>query len=734
MPLGKSPILQNDLMAEGDNQKYLLFNDALVNLEDAANRALTVDLTSGDIALNQTQTTRYGVIKCEGNTVARTLTIPISVGSPPVSTNRVLAVRNEGTAAITVTHNNAGLDLLVPAATTALLYADGTDIISLGGVANAATIPISDDGVEVVAQLSSLNFAGAGYVITNTGGAVTITLADTNTDTFATLTDTPATYVGEAGKAVVVNGTEDGLEFVTAPVTGAAIKSLYEGEADTNAYTDAEKTKLAGIEAAATADQTGAEIKSLYEGEANTNAFTDAEKAKLAALEASSFKGTYLNVAALDSAHPAPAIGSYAYVDAGIGSDVENYIWDDDDSQWVKSGGTGTAETAASVKSKYESNADTNAFTDALLAKLTGVEAGATADLTAMEIEALLDAYYAGTTWRTGGGGSSVEVQDEGITITGTASLLDFAGAGVTVTDNGGGSVTITIPGGGGGTTISVPFQSKWFGARKEIPLYDPGTFGEWIQIPLSAALVDPYGFDSTNEFVIPANVTKVRLSGVINSTGANDNLWRLYLNGVQISPSLGGVNAEVTESSYSNGGESWKSGVLDVVAGDTIALYGFVANFVSDFTGWIEIEAVEHFLDTSAIPAIVSGDAGKALVVNPTEDGFLWDALPTTSMVQTELPGTTHTVDDTDLSGNVIRRMNNAAATTITVAPSLTGTEPVTFIQTGAGVVSFAAGVGVTLHSAGGHLSIADQYGSATLIPDSTTADTYYLIGNLVT
>jgi hypothetical protein len=68
----------------------------------------------------------------------------------------------------------------------------------------------------------------------------------------------------------------------TADQTGAEIKVAYEAEADTNAYTDAEKTKLAGIEANATADQTGAEIKALYEAESNTNAFTDAEKAKLA--------------------------------------------------------------------------------------------------------------------------------------------------------------------------------------------------------------------------------------------------------------------------------------------------------------------------------------------------------------------------------------------------------------------------------------------------------------------
>lgn len=48
--------------------------------------------------------------------------------------------------------------------------------------------------------------------------------------------------------------------------------------------TAAQVTKLAAIETSATADQTGAEIKTAYEAEAETNAFTDAEKSKLAGL------------------------------------------------------------------------------------------------------------------------------------------------------------------------------------------------------------------------------------------------------------------------------------------------------------------------------------------------------------------------------------------------------------------------------------------------------------------
>lgn len=57
--------------------------------------------------------------------------------------------------------------------------------------------------------------------------------------------------------------------------------------ADAKVMTSAERTKLAAIEASATADQTGAQIKAAYEAESNTNAFTDAEQTKLTGIEAS---------------------------------------------------------------------------------------------------------------------------------------------------------------------------------------------------------------------------------------------------------------------------------------------------------------------------------------------------------------------------------------------------------------------------------------------------------------
>ena len=276
--------------------------------------------------------------------------------------------------------------------------------------------------------------------------------------------------------------------------TAAQIRDLYESNPDRNAFTDAEKMKLAGI-----SGMSASQIKTSYESNANTNAFTDSEKAKLAlqsgsnsgdetnqsilgkllnnpdvnivtdlekqkviniqgvntgdetpeavlnkllsnenveqyttaekdklaGLEDAKWKGSYTNLVSLQSAYPVGEPGWEADVDAGVGDPVQRYIWDESDQQWEAQVGTSTSETAASVKAKYESNPntneysdgdkakvaaisgtntgdetpasvktkllqnpDTNNFGDAQLAKLNGIEVGATADMTAAEIAA----------------------------------------------------------------------------------------------------------------------------------------------------------------------------------------------------------------------------------------------------------------------------------------------------------------------------------------------------------
>lgn len=106
------------------------------------------------------------------------------------------------------------------------------------------------------------------------------------------------------------------------------------------------------------------------------NSFTDDEKSKLSSMESSHFKGLFTGLSALAAAVSAPVDGDYADVDAGEGSEVVRYLWDSSDSTWVPQLGVSAQLTAAQIKTEYESNPDTNAFTDAEKAKLAGLQDG----------------------------------------------------------------------------------------------------------------------------------------------------------------------------------------------------------------------------------------------------------------------------------------------------------------------------------------------------------------------
>jgi hypothetical protein len=107
---------------------------------------------------------------------------------------------------------------------------------------------------------------------------------------------------------------------------------------------------------------------------------SQAEKDVIQSLAAdSSFKGTYVDLSSLQTAFPTANAGDYADVDTGVGSQVERYIWDNSDSEWVIQGSGGGTETAVSIKTKYESNSNTEVFTTAekdLLANQSGTNTG----------------------------------------------------------------------------------------------------------------------------------------------------------------------------------------------------------------------------------------------------------------------------------------------------------------------------------------------------------------------
>ncbi len=95
------------------------------------------------------------------------------------------------------------------------------------------------------------------------------------------------TFTGTLGAAIITASgavTSSGLLTAGAGITvtgNITVSGTVDGR---DVATDG--TKLDGIESGATADQTGAQIKTAYESESDTNAFTDAEKTKLSGIDA----------------------------------------------------------------------------------------------------------------------------------------------------------------------------------------------------------------------------------------------------------------------------------------------------------------------------------------------------------------------------------------------------------------------------------------------------------------
>jgi len=131
--------------------------------------------------------------------------------------------------------------------------------------------------------------AGTNVTISESGGAVTITSADTNTQLSNAQVRTAVEAATDSN--VFTDADHSKLNAIEAGATGdqsnAEIRAAVEAASDSNVFVDADHTKLNSIETSATADQTDAEIRTAVEAATDSNVFTDDDHSKLNAIEAS---------------------------------------------------------------------------------------------------------------------------------------------------------------------------------------------------------------------------------------------------------------------------------------------------------------------------------------------------------------------------------------------------------------------------------------------------------------
>ena len=333
--------------------------------------------------------------------------------------------------------SSSGTDATVPAATDTdaglQSAADKTKLDDLaadqqlpdGGTTGQVLKKDSTTDYDVSWQDDTSGAAGTDLSIANRTG-VSLDIAS-NTGADATLPSADAT---DAGLMAAAHYTKlDGIEpNATADLTAGEIKSLYESNADTNAFTDAEMAKLAGIDAGAEVNvptnlSIGTHVGASLEIDSSTGTnvtlpgattseagmLTAQDKAKLDGLDDGRLMpsgGTMGQVLKKDSAVDYDAswmddttgaggtnlslanqTGTTLDILSNTGTDVTlpsattteaglHSAADKAKSDGVEAGATAD-QTDAEIKTAYENNPDTNAFTDAEKAKLTGIDAGA---------------------------------------------------------------------------------------------------------------------------------------------------------------------------------------------------------------------------------------------------------------------------------------------------------------------------------------------------------------------
>lgn len=168
--MANSPLLQIPQLAPNQSNKEVTINDGFSIMERSLNDIRRIDMTDGDISLNIIDYTRAFLFELTGHTVPRTLTIPDST--------RLFGVFNEGASAVTVkSFESVGFSAIIPSGSFCVLFNNGEDVRI-----------ISDS-------------AASGQV-----------------SAFLSLPDTPNSFAGQAGRALVVNPNEDGMVFGTISV------------------------------------------------------------------------------------------------------------------------------------------------------------------------------------------------------------------------------------------------------------------------------------------------------------------------------------------------------------------------------------------------------------------------------------------------------------------------------------------------------------------------------------
>ena len=240
------------------------------NYTKTTNFAAKDSLPSGNAA----KIVKGAEIDTEFNNIATASATKANANNAALTGTTVFATLSDGTIAITgwVDEDNMASNsaVLIPTQQSVKAYVDSN--------VTAQDLDVTDGTTSIDIDLDSESLGilgGTGITSSASGTGVTLAIDSTVTTLTGTQTLSNKTLTTPViSGALTTNSTIDGRDVAV------------------------DGTKLDGIESGATADQTAAEIKTAYESNANTNAFTDADESKLDGIEASADVTDTTNVTA----------------------------------------------------------------------------------------------------------------------------------------------------------------------------------------------------------------------------------------------------------------------------------------------------------------------------------------------------------------------------------------------------------------------------------------------------
>src|SRR6056297_357463 len=336
-------------------------------------------------------------------------------------------------------------------------FGDGSTLSSAGGV-----VPVEDDGTEIVATPTALNFTGAGVTVTDASGVATIDIPSGGT------VDVVSNVATDTILGRTTAGSGDSEELTAAQVRtllnvadGADVSPVTSVAGETGVISAGDLRTALNVEDGSTADQTGAEIVSALDTELGGSTWQSGGSAIpveddgsqiVAAPTALNFTGAGVTVTDVSG------VATIDITGGGTVDVVSNVATDTILGRTTAGSGDSEELTAAQVRTllNVSDGADVSPVTSVAgetgvisagdLRTALNVEDGATADQTGAEIVSALDTELGSSTWQSGG--SAIPVEDDGSQIVAAPTALNFTGAGVTVTDVSG-VATIAISGGG---------------------------------------------------------------------------------------------------------------------------------------------------------------------------------------------------------------------------------------------------------------------------------------------